>query len=90
MNIVWDPEKARINLEKHGMRFSDAEIVLYDPHALTQEDKDAVNEQRFVTIGMDAIGRVLIVVYTYRGEDIRLISARSATKRERESYEKGI
>ena len=90
MNIVWDPEKARINLEKHGMRFSDAEIVLYDPHALTQEDKDAVNEQRFVTIGMDAIGRVLIVVYTYRGEDIRLMSARSATKRERESYEKGI
>ena len=90
MNIVWDPEKARINLEKHGIRFSDAEIVLYDPHALTQEDKDAVNEQRFVTIGMDAIGRVLIVVYTYRGEDIRLISARSATKRERERYEKGI
>jgi len=90
MNIVWDPEKARINLEKHGIRFSDAEIVLYDPHALTQEDKDAVNEQRFVTIGMDAIGRVLIVVYTYRGEDIRLMSARSATKRERESYEKGI
>ena len=90
MNIVWDPEKARINLEKHGIRFSDAEIVLYDPHALTQENKDAVNEQRFITIGMDAIGRVLIVVYTYRGEDIRLISARSATKRERERYEKGI
>ena len=90
MDIVWDPEKAGINLEKHGIRFSDAEIVLYDPHALTQENKDAVNEQRFITIGMDAIGRVLIVVYTYRGEDIRLISARSATKRERERYEKGI
>ena len=90
MDIVWDPVKAGINLEKHGIRFSDAEIVLYDPHALTQEDKDAVNEQRFVTMGMDAIGRVLIVVYTYRGEDIRLISARSATKRERERYEKGI
>ena len=90
MDIVWDPVKAGINLEKHGIRFSDAEIVLFDPHALTQEDKDAVHEQRFVTMGMDAIGRVLIVVYTYRGEDIRLISARSATKRERESYEKGI
>jgi uncharacterized protein len=90
MDIVWDPEKAGINFEKHGIRFSDAEIVLFDFHALTQEDKDAVNEQRFVTIGMDAIGRVLIVVYTYRGEDIRLISARSATKRERERYEKGI
>jgi uncharacterized DUF497 family protein len=54
--------------------------VLFDPNALTREDLDVKNEQRFVSIGMDAIGRVLVVVYTYRGEDIRLISARSATK----------
>jgi uncharacterized DUF497 family protein len=51
---------------------------------------DVKNEQRFVSIGMDVIGRVLVVVYTYRGEDIRLISAHSATKRERERYEEGI
>ena len=87
MDIVWDPEKARTNLKKHGIHFSDAEIVLFDPNALTREDVDGKNEQRFVSIGMDAIGRVLVVVYTYRGEVIRLISARPATKRERESYE---
>ena len=90
MDIVWDPAKARINMKQHGIRFSDAEMVLFDPNALTREDLDVENEQRFVTIGVDAIGRVLVVVYTYRGEDIRLISARFATKQERERYEKGI
>ncbi len=65
-------------------------MVFFDPNALTREDLDVENEQRFVSIGMDAIGRVLVVVYTYRGEDIRLISARTATKRERERYEEGI
>jgi len=77
-------------LKKHGIHFSDAEIVLFDPNALTREEVDEENEQRFVSIGMDALGRVLVVVYTYRGEGIRLISARPATKRERESYEEGI
>lgn len=77
-------------MKQHGIRFSDAEIVLFDPNALTREDLDVKIEQRFVSIGMDAIGRILVVVYTYRGEDIRLISARSATKRERERYEEGI
>ena len=90
MDIVWDPEKARVNLKKHGVRFSDAETALFDPNALTREDMESEGEQRFVTVGMDALGRILIVVYTYRGEDIRLISARSATKRERMQYEKGI
>lgn len=91
MDIVWDPEKARTNMKRHGIRFSDAEMVFFDPNALTREDLDVNSEKRFVSIGMDAIGRVLVVVYTYRGEDIRLISARSATKRERERYyEEGI
>jgi uncharacterized DUF497 family protein len=90
MDIVWDPEKARINMKQHGIHFSDAEMVLFDPNALAREDFDVKNEQRFVSIGMDAIGRVLVVVYTYRGEHIRLISARSATKLERERYEEGI
>ena len=90
MDIVWDPEKARVNLKKHGVRFSDAETALFDPNALTREDMESEGEQRFVTVGMDALGRILIVVYTYRGEDIRLISARSATKRERMQYEEGI
>lgn len=90
MDVLWDPEKAKVNLKKHGVRFSDAETVLFDPNALTREDVESEGEQRFVTVGMDALGRILIVVYTYRGEDIRLISARSATKRERMQYEKGI
>lgn len=90
VDVVWDPEKARLNLKKHGVRFSDAETVLFDPNALTREDMDSEGEQRFVTVGMDAGDHILVVVYTYRGEYIRLISARSATKRERMQYEEGI
>ncbi|MCI5209191.1 MAG: BrnT family toxin [Candidatus Electrothrix sp. ATG2] len=90
MNISWDPNKAKINLDKHKVRFSDAEAVLFDPVALTREDDDAVYEQRFVSIGLDSLHRTLVVVYTYRGEDIRLISARIATPKERKCYEKGI
>jgi len=90
VDVVWDPEKARSNLKKHGVRFSDAETVLFDPNALTREDMESEGEQRFVTVGMDTLGHIFVVVYTYRGEDIRLISARAATKRERMHYEKGI
>jgi hypothetical protein len=90
VDVVWDPEKARENLKKHGVRFSDAETVFFDPNALTREDMESEGEQRFVTVGMDTLGHILVVVYTYRGEDIRLISARFATKRERMQYEEGI
>ena len=90
VEVVWDPEKAKINLNKHGIRFSDAEIVLSDPNGLTREDIRTKGEQRFVTVGMGAVGRVLVVVFAHRGEDIRLISARTATKSERKSYEEGI
>jgi uncharacterized DUF497 family protein len=90
VDVVWDPEKARLNLKKHGVRFPDAETVLFDPNALTRGDIESEGEQRFVTVGMDTLGHILVVVYTYRGKDIRLISARSATKRERSQYEEGI
>ena len=90
MRVDWDPEKAKSNFQKHGVRFSDAEIVLYDLTALTSEDVEAEGEQRFISIGRDVITRIIVVVYTYRGEDIRLISARKATKRERKAYEKRI
>ena len=90
MGVVWDPGKARDNLAKHGVRFSDAEGVLLDPDALTREDLQARAEQRFVSIGVDGFGRVLVVVYTYRGHDVRLISARPATRRESAHYEEGI
>ena len=87
MKITFDPHKAAINFRKHGVRFSDAESVLFDPMALTREDMDAEGEQRFTSIGVDATGRLLVVVFSYRGEEIRLISARPATAKEREYYE---
>jgi uncharacterized DUF497 family protein len=87
MKVVWDPKKARINLRRHRIRLSDAEPVLFDPLAYTREDEDAEGEQRFVSIGADAARRILVVVYTYRGDEIRLISARKATGFERRSYE---
>lgn len=90
MKISWDPAKAESNFRKHKIRFSDAEAVLFDPMALTIEDEAAESEQRFVSVGADALNRVAVVVYTYRGDNIRLISARRATRRERRAYEEGI
>ena len=90
MEIEWDPSKARANHVKHGVRFSDAELVLFDPNALAREDIRTEGEQRFVTVGSDTTGCILVVVYTYRGENIRIISARPATRKERRSYEEGI
>ena len=90
MPVTWDPQKAAANLAKHGVRFADAELVLYDPAGVTLEDIAAEGERRFVTIGLDAVGRLVVLAYTYRGGDIRLISARRATPRERRDYEEGI
>jgi uncharacterized DUF497 family protein len=86
MKYQWDPDKAKINHQKHGVRFTDAISVFMDDLALTIED-DSAFERRFITIGQDNLGRILLVVYTYRGEDVRLISARKATASERQSYE---
>jgi uncharacterized protein len=90
MGVEWDPNKAATNFQKHGVRFSDAEAVLFDPNALSFEDTTAQGEQRFIAIGMDHLWRLLVVVYTDRGNSIRLISARSATRFERQKYESGI
>ena len=90
MRILWDPLKAESNLRKHKIRFSDAEPVLFDPIAMTREDVEAEEEQRLVTIGRDSLDRILVVVYTYRKEEIRIISARRATPKERRSYEERI
>ena len=89
MEYEWDREKAQRNREKHGIRFADAIVVLEDPFAVTIPDTHA-DEERAVTIGADAFGTVLVVVYTYRGKDtIRMISARPATRRERRMYQEG-
>ena len=90
MRILWAPLKAESNLRKHKIRFSDAEPVFFDPIAVTREDVQAEEEQRFVTIGRDSLDRILVVVYTYREEEIRIISARRATPKERRCYEEGI
>ena len=83
MSYEWDPAKARANLEKHGIHFADAVTVLEDDLALSLRDPFSYNEDRMITLGRDAAGRLLVVVYTWRGERARLISARPATRRER-------
>lgn len=88
-NVVefeFDPAKAQANLRKHGVSFSHAEQALRDPMAVTIEDPDAIGEQRFVSLGMDALGRVLVVVHTQREERTRVISARKASRGESEQY----
>lgn len=86
MDIEFDPVKTRANLQKHKVSFSHAEQALRDPMALTLEDPDSEGEQRFVTLGMDALGRVLVVVHTPRASATRLISARKASRGESEQY----
>lgn len=83
----WNETKAQTNREKHGIDFADAVAVFSDTAALTIED-DHPDEHRFITIGVDAFARLLVVVYTYRKEEtIRIISARTATRVERRRYE---
>lgn len=88
MSYEWDPDKAKANLLKHYIRFADAVIALEDERALTIRDFYSAEEERWVTLGTDAFGRVLVVVYTWRNDNVRLISARLATRRERRQYEK--
>jgi len=88
MDYQWDANKSATNLKKHRVDFADAVTVFSDDFALTITD-DYPDEERFVTIGMDALGRILVVIYTWRGNSIRIISARKATHRERKQYEEG-
>jgi uncharacterized protein len=88
MSFEWDPAKAEANRRKHWVRFSDAVSVFQDHDALTIADPSP-EEERYVTVGMDLHGRVLVVVYTWRGKNIRLISARKATRSEERQYEEG-
>lgn len=88
MSLAWDARKAEANYKKHGVRFAEAEPLFADDRAITIVDDDSdPHEVRFVSIGMGAKERVLVVVYCYRGETIRIISARVAEPRERSQYE---
>jgi uncharacterized DUF497 family protein len=90
MRITWDPDKAETNLKKHQVTFDEAATVLLSASAVSLED-DHPEEERFLTIGYSRVGRLLLVVYSYRlNDEIRIISARPASKRERRDYEEGI
>ena len=88
MRFTWDPKKAASNLEKHGVSFAEAVSVFGDPLAVTIPDPDhSVGEWRFVILGISSSGRPLAVSHTEEEDDVRIISARLATKRERSNYE---
>lgn len=88
MRFQFDPKKAAANLKKHGVSFADVEGVFRDPLAIHREDPDTEDEERFVAVGMGSARGILVVVYTLRGDEIRLISARRATRKEVKDYER--
>jgi uncharacterized DUF497 family protein len=83
----WDARKAELNIRKHGIHFADAVTALEDDRALTMRDPFSDDEERWITLAMDALGRLLVVIYTWREDRVRLISARKATSNERSQYE---
>jgi uncharacterized protein len=90
LEFEWDEDKARKNLKKHGVSFKEASTVFADPLALTIPDPvHSEDEDRYITLGESYRRRLLVVVSTERGDRIRIISARVATRRERKDYEEG-
>lgn len=88
MRFEWDPEKARRNVAKHGVSFEEAATAFGDPLSLTIFDPDhSEDEDRFILLGHTYTGRLVVVVHTDRGENVRIISARLATRRERKAHE---
>ncbi|MDZ7770180.1 MAG: BrnT family toxin [Woeseiaceae bacterium] len=87
MGVEWDPGKAASNARKHGVDFADVVIALEDPNAITTKDPDAVEEERYISMGMDPYGRILVTAFTFRNRNIRIISSRKASKQERRRYE---
>jgi uncharacterized DUF497 family protein len=91
MHFEWDDSKAEINARKHGVTFDEALSAFYDPNQVAFYDPDhSEDDDREVLIGHSTQGRLLLVVYTLRGEAIRIISARRATRKEAEDYARGI
>jgi len=88
LSFEWDEEKAKANLKKHRVGFDEAATVFTDPHSLTIHDPDhSEDEQRYIDIGTSDNGRVLVVAYTERGSNIRIVSCRKVTPSERKLYE---
>jgi hypothetical protein len=90
MEFEWNPDKAAINLQKHGISFQEAATVFGDLLSVTFPDPDhSIGEDRYVIIGMSRLGQLLVVSHTDRGNRTRIISARRATRQERRFYEEG-
>ncbi len=88
LQFEWDENKATANYQKHGISFDEAKTVFNDPFSITIADpKHSLDEDRYIDIGLSARGKILVVVYTERKSTIRIISCRSATARERRTYE---
>jgi uncharacterized protein len=90
MTATFDPKKDAENLKKHGVSLSEGDGVLSDPLALTIEDDSAEEEQCLVTLGANTFGSLMVVVWTPRDEDVRIISVRKPTPKERRNYEEGV
>lgn len=90
MEFEWNPDKAALNLEKHGISFEEAETVFNDSLSVTFPDPDhSIGESRYVIIGISRFSELLVVAHTDRGEKVRIISARKATRQEKRFYEEG-
>lgn len=90
MEFEWDNNKAISNLQKHGVSFTEAATVFGDPLSITFPDPDhSINESRFITIGLSTGGKIIILSHTDRGDRLRIISARKATRKEQRFYEEG-
>ena len=90
VEFEWDPEKEQANIGKHSVAFTEAATVFGDPLEITIPDPDhSIGEARFVSMGYSSLNRLLIVSYTEREDRIRIISARTASSRERRQYESG-
>ena len=90
VTVTFDPKKDAVNLKKHGVSLAEGDGVLSDPLAVTIEDESALGEQRFVTLGANTFGSLMVVVWTPRGDEGRIISVRKPTPKERRIYEEGI
>ena len=87
MEYEWDPAKAKANLRDHKVDFADAALALEDLLARTVHDPDASGEERYISLGADPTGRLLVSVFTRRKRRIRIISSRRASRAERRYYE---
>jgi uncharacterized protein len=88
--VSFDPKKDAVNLKKHGVSLAEGDGVLGDPLAVTIEDQLAEGESRFVTLGDNVFGFRRVVVWTQRKDDVRIISVRKPTRKERKTYEEEL